>query len=394
MSTRSLLLLAALMAGCSLFKFNIDTPAKRREAEEARNREAEAARVQAEEQRKLAVQRDAAAQKARDEQAKTDIEALRAEINAPCAAGSSACTRDLGADGAKALRFAALVAGAQSSPMARDGRLDIPALQTEALGYLEQALVSPSRPVFDALAALPSTPASDAAVLRACPKLRPTVAAADVPDFVELCLGRAGGDSKQLKWPNVKADLVAMRKADEARARAEAEAARAQADADKVAAAAEKAAEKSGNSNQARAIAAVFAAGRCNFGNCIKDGWTANTDAGEVRVACNFGNCLKDGWTARLPDGSEARTSCNFGDCMKDGWETRYADGSSARTSCNFSNCPKDGWQTQLPGGGSARTSCNFGDCFKDGWTTQMPSGEVRCRCNFSKCLTDGTSCD
>ena len=394
MKSRSLLLLAALTAGCSLFKFNIDTPAKRREAEETRAREAEAARVQAEEQQKVAAARETEARTARDEQAKREIEALRAEINAPCAAGSSACTRDLGADGAKALRFGELVAAAKDSPMARDGRLDIPALQAEALGYLESALVTPSRPLFDALAALASTPETDAAVLRACPKLRPGVATADVPDFVAVCLARAGGDSKQLKWPSIKADLVAMRKADEARVRAEAEAARAQAEADRLAAAAEKEAAKSGQSSQARAIAAVFAAGRCNFGNCIKDGWTANTDAGEVRVACNFGNCLKDGWTARLPDGSEARTSCNFGDCMKDGWETRYADGSSARTSCNFSNCPKDGWQTQLPGGGSARTTCNFGDCFKDGWTTQMPSGEVRCRCNFSKCLTDGTTCD
>jgi len=374
MSKRSLLILALLTAGCSLFKFNIDTPARRREAEEARQREAEAAQVQAAEQQRIAVAQDAEAQKARDEQALRDIEALRAEIKAA-------------PDGTKAIRFATLVASAKDSKAARDGKLDLPALQTEALGYLEQALTTPDQEVFFALAAMPAAPETDAAVTRACPKLRPTVPAADVPDFVRVCLARAGGDSKQLKWPSVKADLVALRKADEAAARAEAEAARANAEA-------EKDAEKSGKAGAARAIAAVFAAGRCNFGNCMKDGWTASTEAGEVRVACNFGNCLKDGWTARLPDGSEARTSCNFGDCMKDGWETRYADGTSARTSCNFGKCATDGWQTQLPGGGSARTSCNFGDCFKDGWTTQMPSGEVRCRCNFQKCLTDGTSCD
>ncbi len=385
MTTRSLLLMSALMAGCSFFKFNIDTPAKRREAEEAQAREAEAGRATAAEDSRLAAKQDVAAQQARDEQAMRDIEALRAEINAPCAAGAAACKRDLGADGAKAIHFAERVASTKDSPAARDGKLDMPALHAEALGYLEQA--TPSAQVFAVLVALPGTPETDAAVLRVCPKVRPAVPAANVPDFVGLCLARAGGDSKQLRWPTIKADLVALRKADEARVRAEADAARAQAEA-------EKEAEKSGKAGAARAIAAVFAAGRCNFGNCLKDGWTANTAAGEVRVACNFGNCLKDGWTARLPDGSEVRTTCNFGDCMKDGWETRYSDGSSARTTCNFSNCPKDGWETRLPDGASARTTCNFGDCFKDGWTTQMPSGQVRCSCNFSKCLTDGTTCD
>ena len=38
MTKRSLLLSSVLLAGCSLFKFTIDTPAKRREAEEAQAR--------------------------------------------------------------------------------------------------------------------------------------------------------------------------------------------------------------------------------------------------------------------------------------------------------------------------------------------------------------------
>ena len=396
MSPRSLLLLAGLCAGCSLFKFNIDTPAKRREAEEARQSEARAA----EEEARVAARREAEAAAAREEATIRELDGLRAEIRAGCEDVSKPCTAEVGAVGAKALRFAELVVSVREGAAEREGRINVGALKLEAVGYLEQALASPSYALFIAMASVADTPETDAAVQRACAKVRPVVAKEAVAEFVALCLARAGGDAKQLQWPGVKADLVTLRAAQEAEARAEAEAtraraeaARAQAEADRAAAEQDKLAAKSAQAGAARAIAAVFAAGRCNFGNCLKDGWIAETEAGEVRVACNFGNCLKDGWTARLPDGSEARTTCSFGDCMKDGWETRYSDGSSVRTTCRFQKCATEGWDTQLPGGGSARTSCNFGDCFKDGWTTQLPGGSVRCTCNFQKCLTDGTRC-
>ncbi len=394
MSPRSSVVLLALLAGCSLFKLHVDPSTTRQVAGQPGMDPSLAVRAHHEALARQAAHSEAAAAAVRDQQTVAQIEALRGELGAG------------GPDGAKAMQFAALVRGARDSAAARDGRLDLPALQLEAVTYLEAA--PPSYEVFITMAAIANTPATDAAVLRACAKTRPVVPAGQVTDFVALCINRAGGDPKQLVWPGVQADMVVVRKADEDRERAEAEAARAQAqaeraeaeaeriavaEAERVAVAAEKVAVKAAQSDAARAIAAVFAAGRCNFGNCLKDGWTAGTPAGDVRVTCNFGDCLKDGWTARLPDGSEARTTCNFGDCMKDGWETRYADGKSARTRCNFGACAKDGWETTLPGGGSARTTCNFRDCFKDGWQTQMPSGSVRCSCNFQKCLSDGASC-
>jgi hypothetical protein len=375
MSSRTLIAVVALSAGCSLFKFTVKDPeAERRAAEEQQAREV-AAREQAEAQAKAAAEEDAAAQKARDEATVAELEALRADL-----------TR--GPDGGKALAFAGKVSAAKQSPAARDGRLDLDLLQPEALGYLERAIeATPTYELFLALDVAAGGAEGDRTVQRACPRVRPQVPAEARTEFTAICLQRAGGDPQQLKWPEAKADLTALRKAQEAQARAEREAAAAEAKA------AEEAA-KAGINGAVYAIAGVFAAGRCEFGDCMKNGWTTRTDAGEVRVRCNFGNCLKDGWTAQLPGGGEARTRCNFGDCMKDGWETSYPDGSSARTRCNFSNCAKDGWETSLPGGGSARTRCNFGECFTDGWETSLPDGgSVRCTCNFKKCLTDGTSC-
>jgi hypothetical protein len=373
MSPRTVLLVASLSAGCSLFKFTVDTPATRQKAAEEQARQAEAERAKQEEQRKLAEakaaeqQRAAAeAKAAEDQKVIAEVEAMRTELASK-------------PDPGRAVVFADKVAGLKDSAAARDGKLDIAALSAEAVGHLEKAVASaPSYDLFLALQGVAVGPEGDAAVVRACGRARKSVPADAVGEFVAICLARAGGDAKQLKWPSAKADLAALRKAEEAKAKADAEAA------------------KAGAANAVLAIAAVFAAGRCDFGDCMKNGWTVPTSAGEVRVRCNFGNCLKDGWTASLPGGGEARTSCSFGDCMKDGWETRYPDGSSARTRCSFSNCAKDGWETELPNGaGTARTRCSFGDCFKDGWETQIPGGNtVRCRCNFSKCLTDGTSCD
>ena len=375
MSPRLLLVMTALAAGCSLFKFTVKNPEAERQAQAEQQAQAEAAQQQAAAQARAAAEQEAAAQKARDEAVVAELEALRAELTrAP--------------DGAKALAFAGKVSAAKGSPAARDGRLDLDMLQPEALGYLERAIEKqPSYELFLALDVAAGGAEGDRTVQRACPRVRPTVPAEAVSEFTATCLARFGGDRQQLKWASAKADLTALRKAQEAQAQAEKAAAEAEARA------AEEA-RTSGANGPVQAIAGVFAAGRCEFGDCMKNGWTTQTVAGEVRVRCNFGDCLKDGWTAQLPGGGEARTRCNFGDCMKDGWETTYPDGSSARTRCNFSNCPKDGWETTLPGGQSARTRCNFNDCFKDGWETTLPDGgSVRCTCNFQKCLTDGTSC-
>jgi hypothetical protein len=362
---RTVLVVAALSAGCSLFKFNVSTPETRRQEAEAEARKAEEARKAAAAESEARAAEQAAAQKARDEAIVGELETLRGALTA-------------GVTADKAIAFAAKVQSAEGTAPARDGRLDLPRLRGEAAGYLERAAVEgPSAEAFTTLASLPAAPDTDAAVLRACPRVRPAIAADALPDFIDVCLAAARGDGKQLKWPGAKADLAAHKKALEARAAAEAAAA--------------EAAKQAGT----HAVASVFAAGRCEFGNCVKDGWTVRTDAGEVRVRCNFGNCLKDGWTAQLPGGGQATTRCNFGDCMKDGWDTSFPDGTSARTRCNFGNCAKDGWETTLPDGGTARTRCNFGDCFKDGWETSLPDGgSVRCRCNFGKCLEDGTTCD
>lgn len=137
--------------------------------------------------------------------------------------------------------------------------------------------------------------------------------------------------------------------------------------------------------------AATFAAGRCSFGNCAKDGW----EGPDSRTRCSFGNCFTDGWTTGHNGGGQSTTRCSFGDCLKDGWETSHPDGTQSNTRCSFGNCAKDGWETTYPDGSSSQTRCNFGDCFKDGWTTQLPNGQqVNCRCSFGDCLGQGAECD
>lgn len=244
---------------------------------------------------------------------------------------------------------------------------------------------------FLAMLTLPREPAVNAAVLQACPTVRPMVSGPEVPDFVEACLVAAGGDGSALEWEGLESDLVAhgeemTRRAEEARRREEEERKRAEEEAAAAAAAAAKQAQYQ--------VAAVFAAGSCSFGDCMSKGWEIRTDEGTVRVTCNFGDCLQKGWEARFPDGGTARTSCNFGDCMQKGWETRFPDGETARTSCNFGECATKGWETRLPDGGTARTSCNFGECYTKGWETRLPDGgTVRCNCNFGDCLQKGTDC-
>jgi len=261
-----------------------------------------------------------------------------------------------------------------------------------ATAYVASLGADPQLSTFAELAALSHTPAVDAAVLGQCPTMRQKVTdPALVPDFVEVCLQAAGGDSSKLKWDGLKKDLVAhknemARRAEEERIRAEEERKRAEEEAVLAAAAAAKAAQY--------VTAAVFAAGDCSFGDCMKNGWEIRTDTGTIRVSCSFSDCLKNGWEASFPDGGTARTSCNFSDCMKNGWETRFPDGDTARTSCSFSDCAKNGWETSLPDGSSARTSCNFSECYTKGWETSLPDGgRVRCDCNFGDCLANGTKC-
>lgn len=231
--------------------------------------------------------------------------------------------------------------------------------------YVAALTADPQVSTFAELASLGHTPAVDAAVLEACPGMRKQVTdPALVPDFVEVCMQAAGGDSSKLKWDGLKKDLVAHRKemdrrAEEERVRAEEERKRAEEEAALAAAQAAKTAQY--------VTAAVFAAGTCNFGDCMKNGWEIRTDAGTVRVSCSFSDCLKNGWEASFPDGGTARTSCSFSDCSKNGWETSLPDGSSARTSCNFSECYTKGWETSLPDGGRVRCDCNFSDCLANG---------------------------
>jgi len=146
---------------------------------------------------------------------------------------------------------------------------------------------------------------------------------------------------------------------------------------------------------EAYVAASVFAAGRCNYGNCAKDGWNVDIAAGRVQVRCNYGNCLEDGWVAQFPGGSSASTTCNYIDCFKDGWRTSLPDGKSASTRCSQNDCPKEGWSTDIPGVGTATTRCAYLDCLKEGWTTDLPGGEqVNCRCYLRDCLTNGAICD
>ena len=357
-------LLLASITGCGLIKFNVSTPGTRKAEEEERTRKAEEERVAAENTRREAEAQRVAAAEAEANAALAEIEALRA------AAGNS--PQD-------ALAFARKVQALPGTAAA--AKVDLPALTREAADHLDRNIQSaPTLELFDALALLPPGPDTDPRVVRACAKARPLVPADRVGDFIGECLARANGDERALTWPSAKKDLIAYRKAEAAQRAAEEKA--------------RKEAEAAAAQSMVHTAAAVFAAGRCNFGNCMKDGWTARTDQGEIQVRCNFGNCLKDGWSARLPAGGEAQTRCNFGNCMKDGWETRYPDGSTANTRCNFGKCESDGWETNLPSGDVARTRCNFSKCFTDGWETSLPDGgSVRCRCSFGDCLSNGAEC-
>lgn len=262
------------------------------------------------------------------------------------------------------------------------GEVDVAITHYEAVMAAEPSVV-----LFEEMRQLPSTPEVDAGLVRSCGPVRGLVGDDQLFALVDECLARAGGNRKKLAWKGSKKDLRFYdaeldRIAEEERLAAEAAAL----------AAAEAEAEEA--KSEQFVMAAVFAAGDCDFGDCAGNGWTTQSDAGTVRSRCNFGKCLSDGWETTFPDGSTARTRCNFSKCLEDGWETTFPDGSSARTSCSFGKCETDGWETRLPDGSTARTSCNFSKCFTDGWQTSLPTGgSVRCDCKFGDCLGNGTEC-
>lgn len=372
---RTAVTLLLFAPGCSLFFPGFDQPppestAYPRETQSSsrENRAAErAARQAAMEQEK---QRRAVDAAAKEKAIFDEIERLRIEITT---------TKKI-VENAKP--FSEKVIEASRAEKARSGQIEMAKLYAEAAQYLESALrQSPSLELFDALAALPPSDATDRAVLVSCSRVRPLVPQDNVLDFTGTCLDAAKGDAKKLAWPNARQDVAAYLQEEKERAL-------------EAAVNAEK--ERQAQSKVERYVgAAVFASGRCRFGNCLKDGWTSRISDGDVDVSCSFSNCFKDGWTARFPDGSQASTRCSFSDCAKDGWTTTFPDGSQATTRCSFSNCLKDGWSTDLPGGETITTRCSFSDCASNGWETNLPGGRtIRCRCNFSKCFQDGATCE
>jgi hypothetical protein len=257
--------------------------------------------------------------------------------------------------------------------------------------YVEAIGLDPSPPIFWALVGLPEIEGRNAAVAAACPQVRPAVTDAELHDFVGVCLDASGGDRKALAWKTAKKEIKAydveqQRREEEQRRREEEERKRREEE--------ERLAAEAAQKSQRYASAAVFAAGRCEFGDCVGNGWTTRADDGEIRTRCSFGKCLENGWETTFPDGSRATTRCSFGKCLENGWETTFPDGSRATTRCSFGKCAENGWETNLPDGSRSTTRCEFAKCFENGWETRLPDGgSVRCRCSFSKCLENGAEC-
>ena len=367
--------LLGLAPGCALFWPAQDPlpPAEQpRELRPATNARLDAERQRADRLAAMEAQKreQAAATEASEKAIFDEIERLRGEI---------ATTKNVVS---LAKPFAEKVLEAGRTKRARAENIEMPKLYAESANYLEMAIrENPSLELFDVLAGLPPDAGTDRAVLSACARVRPLVPDEGVLDFTGTCLDSAGGDAKKLVWPNAHRDVGAYLQVEKEKALA-------------AAVAAEKARVAQAKVDRYVA-AAVFASGRCRFGNCLKDGWTTRIADGDVEVTCSFSNCFKDGWTARFPDGTYATTRCSFSDCAKDGWSTSYSDGTQATTRCSFSNCLKDGWSTDLPGGETVTTRCSFSDCATQGWETNLPDGKtVRCRYNFGKCFGDGASCE
>jgi hypothetical protein len=294
----------------------------------------------------------------------------------------------------------AAIEGARAAEPARAPDLLVAQARLELLrGRPERALaahvealgLAPRPDILFSLAALPPSPERAAALADACPKVRPAVGGSALPDFVAVCLDAVGGDARKLGWKDARADVEAWRiemarRESEARLREEEERRRRE---EEARLAAEAAVRSAGH-----ASAAVFAAGRCEFSDCGKNGWTAPTPAGDVRTRCSFSRCLENGWETTFPDGSRATTRCSFSRCLENGWETSFSDGSRATTRCSFSKCAENGWETELPDGRRSATRCRFSKCFENGWDTSLPDGRsVGCTCRFSDCVGNGADC-
>jgi hypothetical protein len=303
------------------------------------------------------------------------------------------------------LDLASKIPSAPKAPLsrARAGWLAVLGRNQEAADADLVALEAGELAAFAHLSTLPSDPMVDERVLRGCAIARAQVDETQTYDLVDVCLARAGGDAKKLAWKTAMRDVAAYeaeRRAREAEAqrqleeaqRAEEAAARAREAELAAEAAAQAEAEKQ---RRAFASAAVFAAGRCSFSDCMTNGWEATLpDGGRVVSRCSFGKCLENGWETTFPDGRRATTRCSFGKCMEDGWETTLPDGDRATTRCNFGKCASDGWQTALPDGSRASTRCRFSKCFENGWDTDLPDGDrIGCTCKFQDCLKNGADC-
>ncbi|MGB1015780.1 MAG: hypothetical protein ACPG4T_16705, partial [Nannocystaceae bacterium] len=367
-----MLLAGSLLAGCSWIVQALRADENQRNKQEQQQRREHQAKLE----RELAA--------ARDNQVMAELEQLRGEL---------LVQRDAGAvEPAKALAYAevvevarrsgtmkrrqldvqvhyneaneSLLAAAEDHPedryqllvvharlLARSGAID-PAAQV----YVELLTQEPQLAVFDELRSLPATSATDTATARGCGLVRSQVGEDVLFEFLDTCISRIRGGRDVLNWPQLAQDLERYDAETKRRARV---AAREAAEREREAAAQAKRdaeAAKTAAMQQNYAYAAVFAAGRCEFGDCIHRGWNTRTPDGEVRVRCEFSECLTRGWEARFPDGTTARTRCEFSECMTRGWETRFADGTTARTRCEFGDCKTRGWETRLPDGTTART--------------------------------------
>lgn len=79
--------------------------------------------------------------------------------------------------------------------------------------YVASLDADPRLATFDALRILPPSELLDAAVLDACPKVRPQVGQDVLVRFVATCLDAADHDASRLRWNGVERDLDGLRQA-------------------------------------------------------------------------------------------------------------------------------------------------------------------------------------
>ena len=251
--------------------------------------------------------------------------------------------------------------------------------------YLDALVRDPKPELFRGLLDLPCSPEVDAAVLTACPHMRPVASPTDATDLALVCLETADGDRSKLTWPEAAADLSVID--DELRA------ARSEEQHLELLATA-RTRVFSQRRLRITTIAAVFGSGLCHVENCGRGGWTGHGLDGDVTVRCGESGCLYDGWDARLPGGLVARTRCFSRDCLSRGWKTTFPDGQEIKTTCLYGKCATAGWVTYLPEGGEVQAHCTDGDCLGVGWTTTLvDASRYRCTCVREGCKNHGAEC-